>query len=244
MIKMILKNFILPILIIPLFLSSCASQEEVKCYLPSVTPTSNSPLIPGGNLQLTSPLNEDPSYSYKWTGPNGFESNLSNPIVNNVTLAMAGDYKVKKIKGICESPESITTVEISAPNIPCNPTNNTMTFGTTSLSPINFYSISSHILGDNFTITASGSRGDLRIEFYNSEFPSTAIYDISGACPTSFLKSNEVCISLVYAGQYSTAHSGKVYVSLVGGKLSAIFCDVVFDVGIKVSTSAKLTSSN
>ena len=241
--KPILHFFLLAYLSISL--SNCANSEETTCYLPSVTATSNSPLIPGGSLQLNTPLIYNSLYTYKWTGPNGFESSLHNPLIPNVTLNMAGDYKIKVIKGICESSESIASVEITTPNIPCNPANNTMSFTGGSFSPVNFNSVYTTNNTGSFEIRAGGSNADLTIKFYNDTTPLTGIYDISNDCPTSFLTSKQVCVSLVYSNQYTNARSGKVYISLVNGKLSAIFCNVIFNPGtITLNSSTKITSSN
>jgi len=52
----------------------------------------NSPVCEGQNLNLTaSPI---AGATYFWTGPNGYSSNLQNPIVNNMTKIKGGAYSV------------------------------------------------------------------------------------------------------------------------------------------------------
>jgi gliding motility-associated-like protein len=55
--------------------------------------------------------------SYSWTGPNGFTSNLQNPIIPNATAAMAGTYTVTAIIDGCEQ-VGTTTVVINNPTLP------------------------------------------------------------------------------------------------------------------------------
>lgn len=50
---------------------------------------SNSPVCPGGNLELHAASG---GLTYKWTGPNGFTSNLQNPTIPNATAVNAGTY--------------------------------------------------------------------------------------------------------------------------------------------------------
>jgi hypothetical protein len=222
-------------------LSSCSS-EAVSCYLPDITTTSNSPLVPGGTLQLKTPFEDNPELNYVWTGPNNFQSNLPNPIIENITAAMAGEYKLKTTKGICESLESSTLVEINAPNIPCNPNKNTITFEGGSFAPLTF-SVYTSNYNTNFKINAGNLQGDLTIEFASEERPAPGIYRICPDCPTSFMEKDQVCISFNYI-EYSVAREGLVYLSSSNGKLTAVFCNVIFTPSIfTLNSSANLTEN-
>ena len=75
----------------------------------SVTAGSNSPLCQGETLNLTSTPG---AVTYNWTGPNGFQSNLQNPTITNVTPAMAGDYIIEAI-GACGTAYDTVTVQIT-----------------------------------------------------------------------------------------------------------------------------------
>ena len=71
--------------------SSTANTTVVVNALPGATASSNSPVCVATTLNLTG----GPSgYTYAWTGPNGFTSNLQSPSIANVTTAAAGTYNL------------------------------------------------------------------------------------------------------------------------------------------------------
>jgi hypothetical protein len=72
--------------------SSVSSTEVIITNNPltSVSVTSNSPICENENLLLASLGGAN----YKWTGPNGFTSNLQNPNIPNVTTSNSGNYSV------------------------------------------------------------------------------------------------------------------------------------------------------
>lgn len=224
-----------------IFLSGCSTNEAITCYLPSVKITSNSPLVPGATLLLTTPTGHESDLKYNWSGPNNFQSNLQNPTITSITTSMAGEYKLKTTKGICESNESSVLVEINAPNIPCNPNKNTIVLSENS--KIDFNSVYSYKANDEFILTAGSLQADLRIEFARYVTPTPGIYTICSDCPTSSMKSNEVCVSLNYV-EYSHARSGSVYISSLNGKLNAIFCNVIFQQSpFTFNSSANITEN-
>lgn len=53
---------------------------------------SNSPLCTGEQLKLFA--GSGPGWQYAWTGPDGFNSDLQNPLRNNATAAMSGQYQI------------------------------------------------------------------------------------------------------------------------------------------------------
>ncbi|RZK80071.1 MAG: hypothetical protein EOO92_08205 [Pedobacter sp.] len=221
--------------------SSCSTNEAITCYLPDITSTSNSPLVPGGTLQLRTPFDEGSDLNYIWTGPNNFQSNLPNPIITNVTTAMAGEYKVKMTKGICESKESSTLVEITAPDIPCNPKKNTLDIKNSSA--LNFSSVYTSNYNTDFKIIASGSEATLTIEFADEDTPTPGVYRITTQRSSS-MKKDEVYISLNYGEYTSAENSGLLYLSSSNGKFNAVFCDVIFKpLVFTFNTSANLTEN-
>ena len=56
---------------------------------------SNSPVCSGQNIQLTATAIGNATYY--WWGPNGFTSNLQNPIINNATPANTGEYSLRVV---------------------------------------------------------------------------------------------------------------------------------------------------
>jgi len=76
---------------------------------------SNSPLCEGSNLNLNATANA--GASYYWTGPNGFTSNIQNPVIPNVTTANAGNYVVTATLNGCTTSTNIGVVINTAPVI-------------------------------------------------------------------------------------------------------------------------------
>ncbi|MES2588863.1 MAG: PKD domain-containing protein [Bacteroidota bacterium] len=76
---------------------------------PVVNPFTVSPLCAGYDAIFTSDTVLNATYT--WTGPNGFTSNLQNPIITNVTPADAGNYSVFASFGTCSGlSESVSLV--------------------------------------------------------------------------------------------------------------------------------------
>ena len=90
------------------------TQITVNSLPPELNPTVNAQICVGGIIELGSDLLNN--ISYNWSGPNGFVSNLQNPVLSNVTTAIAGSYSVFAIAGVCPGPtESINVVVNSLP---------------------------------------------------------------------------------------------------------------------------------
>ncbi|MFK7933653.1 MAG: gliding motility-associated C-terminal domain-containing protein [Saprospiraceae bacterium] len=86
----------------PTFLiGNCASSDTLFLF-------ANPPAAPGGIV-----------YTYEWTGPNGYQSDIENPVIGNVTDAAAGTYTVT-ITGITGC---IATgiIEVDTDDIPISP---------------------------------------------------------------------------------------------------------------------------
>ncbi len=82
---------------------------------PIVSVSSNSPIVPGATLNLTS---TGSFTSRSWTGPNGFVSTLQNPSITNVTVAAAGVYTLNATDGSgCIATSSVTVL---APHVTSN----------------------------------------------------------------------------------------------------------------------------
>ena len=70
--------------------TDCASVTVVVNPLPEAVATSNSPVYRGSNIELHGLPNSMSQYS--WSGPDGFTSNLQNPVITNAQLDQTGDY--------------------------------------------------------------------------------------------------------------------------------------------------------
>jgi hypothetical protein len=69
---------------------STANRTVTVNPTPTVTASSNSPIIAGDNLQLSS----TGATTYSWTGPNGFTSAVQNPVITTATTTASGVYTV------------------------------------------------------------------------------------------------------------------------------------------------------
>lgn len=91
-----------------------AGNGTTDCTILPPPAQSNSPLCVGGTLMLSAStvLNA----TYHWTGPNGWSSNQQNPVINNVTMAHAGEYTlILTINGQNSQPTSTTVAVYNPP---------------------------------------------------------------------------------------------------------------------------------
>ncbi|MCP9764303.1 beta strand repeat-containing protein, partial [Lacihabitans soyangensis] len=88
--------------------TTSATTSVVINALPVPNPSSNSPVIAGGTLNLSS----SGGGTYAWTGPNSFNSSLQNPSIVNVTTAASGTYSITVTNNGC-SASATTLVALS-----------------------------------------------------------------------------------------------------------------------------------
>jgi gliding motility-associated-like protein len=98
-------------------ITGCTSLLSTTNVIVNQTPTtpnatSNSAICAGQALNLQA--NSSVGASYTWIGPNAFNSNIQNPIINNATIIQAGTYTVGAFIGNCFSPVATVTVTINA----------------------------------------------------------------------------------------------------------------------------------
>ena len=72
--------------------------------------SSNSPICSGDILNLSAIANG--ADSYRWTGPFGFSSNQTNPVINNAALANRGSYSATITSDGCISPTASIIVDV------------------------------------------------------------------------------------------------------------------------------------
>lgn len=98
----------------------CTASDSVNVTvnpMPTASASSNSPVEEGSTIQLTGgPY--DPSYSYYWTGPNGFSSHAQSPSISNATMAMAGDYILTVTNSYGCQNDSNVNVTVNPASIP------------------------------------------------------------------------------------------------------------------------------
>lgn len=118
--------------------------------VPSVNNNIN--ICDNGTVNLTASTNFPGTVNYLWTGPNGFNSTLQNPVIANATPANSGMYSVTvtSVIGSCKSPSSSTMVTVSpvpviASNSHLDPIgcgSSTGSISLTGLLPATTYSVS------------------------------------------------------------------------------------------------------
>jgi gliding motility-associated-like protein len=92
--------------------NNCSSNTAATTSItvvPTTPPTAsnNTPVCAGGTINLTA--SNIIGATYSWTGPNGFTSNLQNPIITNATTAQSGTYSVIATINGCTSSSPATT---------------------------------------------------------------------------------------------------------------------------------------
>lgn len=80
---------------------------------PAPVASANSPLCYGSNLQLNASVVIPGTFTYKWTGPNGFSSTQPNTGIANATATASGTYYVTATQNNCTSPASSVQVVIN-----------------------------------------------------------------------------------------------------------------------------------
>lgn len=85
----------------------------VGANLNATQAVNNSPVCVGSNIQLSATLL--PGSTYLWTGPNGFTSNIHNPLITNAGFSNAGNYSVVITSLGCIPVTRTTTVFVNPP---------------------------------------------------------------------------------------------------------------------------------
>ncbi len=91
--------------------TSTPGHGTTNCGILAPPVNNNGPLCEGATLNLTAQTGPA-GCTYYWTGPGGFTSTQQNPVIPNVTLAMAGDYFLQVIVGPDTSNAVSTTVVV------------------------------------------------------------------------------------------------------------------------------------
>lgn len=120
--------------------TSGAGTTDVVINPTPATPVavSNSPVCSGNDLNLSA-TSATAGVSWSWTGPNGFNSNQQNPVINNATTAATGTYNVTATLGSCTSAAGTVNVIVHPTPViggssASNPTNCASSTGSISLT--------------------------------------------------------------------------------------------------------------
>lgn len=149
---------------------SCVSGTIV---IPNFVPVNSGAFCFGDTIELSA---EDlPGFNYKWTGPNGFESNSRIALIPNATPAIEGSYGLKVKKAACESRSKTTFLEFNCMKVGQTP--QTICAG----SGINVPFSSSGVFnpGNRFILQLSNSSGSfvspLSLDTLDAAVPQTVV---------------------------------------------------------------------
>ncbi len=179
----------------------------------------NQPICEGGQILLSAPMYTNATYI--WNGPNNFESNEQNPIINNANNNMSGTYSLTVIQNQCVSDTSFINVNIQpqpsfvlqAPNYFCPGTNQEI-----SVNGINFsnnevvfsWFINQNLVSNsnelNFEITQSGVY-ELQID-WNGCITSQTIEilplpNFQNPNPVQICQNNDVVVAIPYNADFT-----------------------------------------
>jgi gliding motility-associated-like protein len=79
--------------------------------IPTATASNNSPVCVGNSVTLDGPTIAGATYS--WTGPNGFTSNLEDPVIGSVGASEVGTYTLVVTVNGCASAPATTSVSLT-----------------------------------------------------------------------------------------------------------------------------------
>ncbi len=216
--------------------SACKKQEQCP-PTGSITLTSSNTVYVGSAINLKA--NTSIGYTYKYTGPNGFEkvfghTNYSGDVmILNATPAMGGIYTLEEYsdEGCVVSRGSVDVPVLAVPNAPCSPTNNTSTSNVIGAGDFTFNYVSFTGSANMYIVSGSevlgGGAAFMRFAFMGSDMPKDGIYKTD---PTYFSTAEGRVGLFVQNGPYDfgAAPFQDVYVKRVNGKLQITFCQLSF----------------
>ena len=161
-------------------IGSCTSQ--VKVEMPLLTPTFSSGVCENDTLSLFANVPPPPianAYSFSWTGPNMFVSNLENPFILNPDASYSGTY-ILEVEGFggCIS---VGTVEVSVDQL---------------VTPEIMSTTPEACVGDEVLLTANSFTGNIEYLWYEGLFPNGILMETTQNA--SFLVSPPVGEHLYY----------------------------------------------
>ncbi len=224
--KIVLQVFILTGIIF--YASSC-----VKDGLPPDCKKPGKPTIQATNISInnsdTLKLNASgPSNAqYIWSGPNGFYSTSSNPVLASVSIANSGIYWVKILVGYCYSDSVPTNVNVIS-DTTCSLADNGAIFPNGSSGPFTLTTSCAVSSNGNYQINSKKADTTLFITVKFSQKPTKgAKYSLTN---NSNPGNGQVYFALKdQNGITYTNKNGVAYVKVGTNKLNVVVCQVRFD---------------
>lgn len=145
--------------------------------------TSNSPLCIGQtlNLSVSNIVGGSAPYTYSWTGPNGFTSNVQNPSIANINSNQFGDYTVTvSSSNGCVTASATVNVQVGASaNVSIVPDDTSICIGNNVV-----LTADADIPGGTFT-WSNGDNGNITNVSPSATQTYTVSYDLSGCISTA-----------------------------------------------------------
>lgn len=160
---------------------------------PTPSATSNGPLCPGQNLQLS--VSGVSGAVFTWTGPKNFSSSQANPIINNVNDSNAGIYSVTASTAACGT-SSAATVNLIINTLPPAPsignnsplcTGDSLKLNATTITGANYYWTGPNGFSSTLQNPSIINMTKSRAGFYS-------VYVIVAGCGTSPSSSSEALV--------------------------------------------------
>lgn len=166
----------------------------------------------------------EPVNGITFTGTGTFSSSGTQTITlhGEGTPTAPGTVNIPVIAGSsnCDFTVSITDNSTA----PCDPVDNTADLS--GVNSITFTFNSSVSTGGSYTITASGSGGDLVIEFAGTAQPAAGVYNIRAQ--NGDFNAGDVRVAFTASDIYWQSYEGLLYVTVNNGKVTVVFCDIGF----------------
>jgi len=203
----------------------------------TVAITGNTSLSFGDDLFLQAPFL--PEASYLWSGPNFFSSDQYEINIANVNAQNQGIYTVTVSLGGSSVTGSVN-VTIASVSPSCNPTTNFCSFtgGLPSSSLGNIYTISTN---GYYELHAGSPNLNITLRFKGAGAPPDGIYYATSDYYFSDNKEVNLIIQPIVFLEEPVVSPGKVYVSVVNGKITAVFCNLQMTYnGVNYAATSKI----
>lgn len=208
-----------------------SSAPDPTCLPYSLVTSNNGPVSAGDTLKLFS--NFFTNATYKWTGPNNFNSTLQNPEIPSATSIDSGRYMLTVKVNNCTASSATNAIVNSTP---CNLNTNTVIISDSTL--VNLISLFYDTSGGQYSVFGGDSSlQTISITFGTSITPASGTYTVNSQCAQGapvILNANEVCIGLILGdvinGPFDVyqALSGNINLVNTNNHIEITFCNIPF----------------
>lgn len=229
-----MRYLLIAVMAILMLTSATCQKDGGECGEPStVTVTSNSPVVEGWPLVLTT--SDDISLMYHWKGPNGYDVRYdihTTDAADQEKVAALTDngtftVEMRDDDGCVMSKGSTVVVVTAPPNAPCTVPNNTSTSSVVGVGGSTYNNVYFNG-GSPYTVQASGGGESMNFRFQgnNGAAPRAGLYRTSGYGTS---ENDQVGLWITVSPHDFIAQAGQtVYVTKVNNKTVISFCNLTF----------------